>query len=436
MQDRCASLEERLRQVEMGQAAAMAAATDSTMEAERGSARNPLPGDDLRLPSAVMVGGIPVATNGDLVYLGGGLYAAAAVPEKPQPKRQKVLPGRAKALRPLGLRSAVRSASAHLVGPQSGGGDCSPCPSRAQSDGQLGGRPASGMSGSTAAGGHRSSEGRERKGPQGWRPAGVQKLPPAPEPPAQRAGHHTDPVVADGPVPTGSHSEARADHRRVQRREGVGLFGQQGLMHQLREGEEMLMRREQPPAGPVAGPPLNGDRRAAERKAAKEARINQILQERQDRIAAEAAAAQAARMERHASAPALPSVQYIDPTQAQDRLDKQKMRLACKMEMLDFFNAYRSPITKMTAEQTRLLLAKLHGDVEEQAGGVAEAARRGGRAEAEWPGEGERGEELPEGSPTACGEQPGSIQQRLQQFNDACNRAFEIDEDPDLDIAL
>lgn len=467
LQGKNADLEERLRQVERGQAAAMAAATGSLTEVD--SARDSEQGFGQWLPSAVTVGGIPVATDGDLVYLGGGLYAAAAAPQEQQPpprRRPRVLPGRTRVPRPLGPRSAVRSASAHLVGPQGGGpGDASPCPSRAQSDGQLGGRPDTGTSGSTAVGGRRGSDaGRERGGPRGWRPAGVQKLPPAPEPPA-RSGHHTPAAVsADGAVPTGAHSEARVQQRREARREaqaaGAGLFGRDGLLGQLRDGEEMLRREAPPLAGPAKGPPLNGDRRAAERKAAKEARIQQILEERNHRLEAEAAAASAARMQRGSpcsmSAPVLqPWDPEVAAKRAQDAYEQRKMRLACQMQMLDFFNAYGKPGNKLSAEQAQLLLAKLHGG---GTGDMAEGAREGESEEGEGAEQGEAAEEEDEGeeeppddetaeqeevSPTSWYRRnidamsaeppPVSLQQRLQQVNDFCNKAFE---EPDVDIAL
>lgn len=425
MREECATLEERLRQVEQSQAEAMAVATEAII-----APRQAMPADDPRLPSAVTVAGIPVAADGELVYLGGGFYAATAAPEpqpqRPPPRKKKVMPGRTRVHHPMGLRSAIRSASAHLVGPQSGTGDTSPCPSRAHSEGQLGGRPASGMSAGTD--GSRGARG--RKEPQGWRPAGVQKLPPAPQPPPRRAD--SAPQV-DCLGPSGGHSEARADARKAHQREmrEAGLFGPSSIFTHFRDGEEL---RQDPPSPPIAaaGPPLNGDRRAAERKAAKEARVQQILEERAERKAAEASVMKAARMQRHYASASAP---LLHGERSQEDLEKQKLRLACKMEMLDFFNAYRNPMTKMSAEQTKLLLAKLHGG--EAAGGAhaeAEEQSSGGEDESQEDAEEPAGPSL--GAPPKP-----SVHERLQQFNDACNRAFEVEqdreeEDASMDITL
>eukprot|EP00439_Symbiodinium_sp_Y106_P013668 s3090_g1.t4 len=140
-----------------------------------------------KLPSAVTVAGVPVATTGDLVYLGGGLYAAAAPAEKPA-KKQSAAPARPRPRKPP---SAIRSASAHIVGNGArADGDSSP-QSRAQSEGQIGvgnlnpdGRGSSrhgSVSGSTSVG--------SAAGVRIWRPSGVQKLPPAKlEPPSGFGG--------------------------------------------------------------------------------------------------------------------------------------------------------------------------------------------------------------------------------------------------------
>merc|ERR1719262_1011668 len=57
--------------------------------------------DTVHIPSVVTFGGVPAAMDGDLVYLGGGLYASAAsqAPAKaphPAPKRERsrIMPGR------------------------------------------------------------------------------------------------------------------------------------------------------------------------------------------------------------------------------------------------------------------------------------------------------------------------------------------------------
>lgn len=322
------------------------------------------------------------------------------------------------------------------MGPQTGAevpGDYSPSQSRAQSEGQLD-RGSTGMTASSAAsgqqrGGSSALESRGHGGPRGWRPAGLGRLPLAPDPPVRSAQLASAPL--EGLPPTGSHSEARAASRTAARREALAAFSSQGPLGQLREDGEQ-QRHEAPAA--VTGPPLHGDRRAAERRAAKEARVQQLLEERAQRLAAEAHAAAASKALRRGaaasmSAPALPSPHSFDPEaaarQRREEAEKQKLRLACKMEILDFFNGYSKSIGKVTAEQTRMLLAKLHGGSEVDALSCEQPAE----------GEGELGvEETPqEFAGGLQAEEQQSVQQRLQQVNDMCNKVFE---ETDADIAL
>jgi len=41
-------------------------------------------------------------------------------------------------------------------------------------------------------------------------------------------------------------------------------------------------------------------------------------------------------------------------------IEKQKMRLACKMEILGFYDGYRGALGKMTADQNKKLASKLN----------------------------------------------------------------------------
>jgi len=347
-----------------------------------------------KLPSAVTVAGVPVATQGDMVYLGGGLYASAAPAPAPKKKPSSTMPGRTRppqGRRPVG--SAVRSASAHLMGPGAGRGDESPTPSRAQSDGELGlghlnlekGHQQNSARGSQAG----SVAGSVPPGPRAWRPSGVQKLPPAKlEPPGY--AHKMPRLTPEeaGMLP-GTHAEERARDRNSKAKETVDLFGQKGVLHQLRE-----MDRDDYydyPMGPINGPPQNITRRQEERKAAKEAKIQQILEERAIRLATEAAVSAQKRqhyasLARNASAPELGS----------QELEKQKMRVKCKMELMDFFNGYGKAVNKLTKQQQKVLQAQLQGS-----------------------------SQAPDDTFDEFEEERPSVSNRLQQVNDMCNKVFE-----------
>jgi hypothetical protein len=41
-----------------------------------------------------------------------------------------------------------------------------------------------------------------------------------------------------------------------------------------------------------------------------------------------------------------------------EEIEKQKMRLACKMEILGFYDGYRGALCKMTADQNKKLASK------------------------------------------------------------------------------
>lgn len=342
-----------------------------------------------KMEKVVTVGGVPVAAEGDLVYLGGGLWGAAVPPppkeaEKPCRQRRKVLPGRINAPpRPLGARSAVRSASAHLVGPQT----CeSPAPSRAHSDGQLG-----------------MDEAKDA-GPRAWRPAGASKLPKAPEAPP-RPHRAVDPNDCG---PPGGNSEIRAKERSERARELVekGMFGPKGVLQQLREHE--LRDAQVAPIDRATGPPQNSDLRAQERKAAKELKMEILLRQRAERLAAQGSKSSRLLHRSSAGSSSAPDLSARNP----DDIEKQKLRVACKMEIVDFFNGYSSSLDKMTAEQTKILLSKLHtgsNDAE-----LAEIVQQC---------DDERQQLLNESEAKVDDQQ--SIHRRLQKVNDLCNKAFE-----------
>lgn len=202
----------------------------------------------------------------------------------------------------------------------------------------------------------------------------------------------------------------------------VGLFGPQGVISQLREAEAEAepcdegSRRE---AAAPTGPPLNGVRREAERRAAREAKVQRILEERAMRLASEAAAAcraQAQVMHRGntASAPELRLDLTSTHKPTKEDLDKQKLRIACKMEILDFFNGYSNAVSKMSAEQTKMLMAKLHKGSDDAE--LADAMQKF---------EQQREQQLKDWAERQQVDDQQSIQKRLKQVNDFCNRAFE-----------
>lgn len=396
------------------------------------------------IPSVVTFGGQPVAADGDLIYLGGGLYASAA-PQAPKEApavakgKPRLMPGRVRA----GPRAAVggqrsgRSASASARGAQ-GASDLglSPPHSRAHSDGP----PAPLLSDAASE---------KEKGPRAWRPAGAAKLP---QPPSETAGRHGR---AHAPLEDicegGGHSEVRALEREQARREGGGLFGAKGLLGEISRMQEMPVA----PRGGVTGAPHNSDARAMERRLAKEARVEQVLAERAERLAVEAELRPKVPLRStpgSSSAPVLPMLPRPlpeTPTRASpEDLEKQKLRVACKMEMLDFFNGYAKNIGKMSADQTKALLVKLHGGLEAANGaypagggsGPPSSRRLSPNADkpflgvdasfARPPGEEGVGEGDGYGEEAALPEwlaegEDTSVKGRLQHVNDVCNKAFD-----------
>lgn len=420
------------------------------------------------IPSVVTRGGVPVATDGDLVYLGGGVYAQAAPPERermqPQrkkpPERHRMLPGRVRPLPPRQaghVGSSARSASARSSFPPSVG-DLSPRLARAQSEGEFGAysRALSGRSsavGSAAGAGVSAilgdggpamepsrgdgigGSGAAAPAPRVWRPAGASSArpPPLPDVPVAMRLSRT---AGEALGPPGASCEARAEARQARRQEELGLFGRQGVLRELCALQEQHWEppAEVPPAAPrgVVGAPSNSDQRAAERQAARDARNRLLLEERAERLAARTASERSERadglarmgLERgtagSASAPELSQLRLNLGRQPKDDVEKQKLRVACKMEILDFFKGYSSTVEKMTEGQTKALLAKLHGctDRTNSAGVVQQCGEQPEQQLHEWEQHAEQVED------------DQSIQGRLQQVNDFCNKAFS---DPEFD---
>eukprot|EP00929_Paragymnodinium_shiwhaense_P011295 TRINITY_DN11684_c0_g1_i1.p1 TRINITY_DN11684_c0_g1~~TRINITY_DN11684_c0_g1_i1.p1 ORF type:complete len:740 (-),score=170.62 TRINITY_DN11684_c0_g1_i1:363-2582(-) len=406
-----------------------------------------------KIPSAACLGGVPVAADGGLIYLGGGLYASAqpqreaSVPS--QGKKQRPLPGRVKAAkhgaqRRLGGSSAIRSASAHLVGHQSGAGDVSPTPSRSHSEGQLNTeRP-------LPPGPH--SKAKPNGDNNAWRPSGVSRRPPMPDAKKEEKERHRSMASMGDQYssgPPGCSTEARAEARREAHRQAAnaGLFGAQGLLAQLREGEALEAREVQraqdasmmPFSAAVAkavggingagggpgggssglstiGPPCNSHRREAERRAAKEAKVQMMLEERALRLGAVQVEQEEKRVQARqramtsaASAPDLPQSRFMGMAigcSSEKDLESQKRRIATKMQFLDIFNGYGKDDRKQTIGQAKALLAQL------QEGGGLDSAEAGEFVGGDY--------DQDDGH---CA--PDSVEARLREMNEHCNMAFE-----------
>lgn len=263
------------------------------------------------------------------------------------------------------------------------------------------------------------------------------------------------------------HSAARAEARDAARRNGAGLFGGQGLLAQLRAGEEAaaaalemasLGGGAQPGAQVlsrrVVGGPLSGELRAAERRAAKDERNRLLLEERALRLEAEAQEAAAKRKRALAPMPVRgvagsASAPELHAAETQDDPEKARLRLACKMQMLDFFKGYSSNGKGMSVGQVEQLLAKLNTGPSAGAGAPGGVARN---SDGDFDDTGDWEEPGVEGfgatarrsfgaggelsASFASGGLEGgdrSIQQRLQHVSEMCNRVFEEDMD-DLDL--
>jgi len=163
--------------------------------------------------------------------------------------------------------------------------------------------------------------------------------------------------------------EARVRERQESRRDGGGnLFGRQGV---LREIAQMQMPMPAPESK-ASGAPNYGERRAADRREAKEARVQAILEERteHERLQSENLNLRKIRLTSGSvSMPVLPTagaaLLSLGPADrslplAPEEMERQKLRVACKMETLAFLNGYHNAMGKMTMEQKAALLAQLH----------------------------------------------------------------------------
>jgi len=363
--------------------------------------------------SAATLGGVPVAVDGDLVYLGGGVYASMATAfgqdaprEDPGQRRRadhgkRVLPGRVK---PAAPRQRVRSA-----GTPGGSQSSTPTgPQRAQSDGDL---PASARQVAPAP-----------AGPPIWKPSGPARLPPLP-PASQESGSKA--VLAPGEAGVPGHCDERVAARDAMRQEGISLFGAAGLLQELATPpEEILRQSRRVPAGSV---PTNGARREAERQQLKEAKIQLLLEEKAEREAEESLA-KAKRLQNARSAPELRmgrhGMQMIvpPPVSREEEIEQQKMRLAYKMQVIDFFKGYTGKVNRMTADQSKALLRSLHSS-------AGSSARPGqSRDEPPTPVQEPREAEAEELT-------HGSVHARLQQASEMCSRLVASEEVDRLDDA-
>lgn len=194
----------------------------------------------------------------------------------------------------------------------------------------------------------------------------------------------------------------------------------------MRALAELTEPRREAPALPhaVLGAPMNSDLRAQERREAREARVQTILAERAERLAAEAAAQRAAPPVARSgglqrTAPGSKSTPLLTARTAEvseEELEKQKLRVACKFEVLNFFSGYQSNVEKLQPDEMRMLLAKLQG-IGPASAAVSSNATPAARTEP-------RGPPRPLLPPQA--EEP-SLQQRLQTINDSCNKAFDFE---------
>lgn len=377
------------------------------------------------------------------MYLGGGMYAAVEKEssgrsrKKPPPapgqrrgagNRGRGLAGRVRAPPPRGAR--LRSASAHIIG---GVGDVSPAMSRAQSEGNV---SFEGFGGDDdAASAHAVSDpgARVRAKPaddksRAWRAAGGSKMKEASKaaPPARRAAS-LEPSAA--PPVNARHSDDRMEERQARRREAReatdGLFGAQGLLGQLREQEDIVQKMYRRP--PVAGGPMASAVREAERKAMKEAKVAALLAEREERVRlAERERAEKrdeARINSRAQALARGTAHSVsapelsaagDLSTDPEEIEKQKLRVACKMQILNFFDGYNGAVKKMTKDQTKLLLDNMNGrtpgigtEVVQNCEMEREATIR------EWT---ERSQQMDDRT---------NIEQRLREVNEMCNGFFD-----------
>merc|ERR1719410_779338 len=100
-------------------------------------------------------------------------------------------------------------------------------------------------------------------------------------------------------------------------------------------------------------------------------------------------------------------------TLPKQELERQKLRLACKMEIL---LGYRNPVGEMSVDQTKALLARLHGMSDEA---DVYAAHEQGEQDEEADG---TFQQYVSTDVSSVGEHNGTVIGRLQEANDFCNR--------------
>jgi len=219
-------------------------------------------------------------------------------------------------------------------------------------------------------------EPKKNAAPPAWKPGGVAKRPPLPTP--EPSWKQNPSPVSDGCMPlqearrpqelVPGNIEARVREREESRQAGGNLFGRQGVLREIAQ----LQMPMPAPESKVVGAPNYGEQRAAERRAAKEARVQAILEEREEheRLNSENLNLRKIRLTSGAvSMPVLPaagaSSLSLGPVGkslplAPEEMERQKLRVACKIETLAFLNGYHNAMGKMTMEQKASLLAQLH----------------------------------------------------------------------------
>merc|ERR1719506_2148166 len=147
--------------------------------------------------------------------------------------------------------------------------------------------------------------------------------------------------------------ESRIRDREAARRDGCGLFGRQGMLREIAEMQTMPMPMPYRPRNAADGP-LNSDVRAMERQMRKEARVQALLEERaeQEKVTSEARDFRRS-LATASSAPQLPTAGLalglgLTPLVVPEEMERQKLRLACKIETLSFLNGYHNAVGKMT----------------------------------------------------------------------------------------
>lgn len=162
-------------------------------------------------------------------------------------------------------------------------------------------------------------------------------------------------------------------------------------------------------SGPPVAPPTNCDEREKQRQEVRAER-------RRMRAAREAVEAELGRgsLSHAASAPELrgrpPPAPAPQPTV--EDMEKQKMRLACKMEILGFYEGYRGALGKMTASQNKKLAKRLTSGSEEA---VVDAMHQFNQ---------ERQSQLQEWEAKA--ENQESVHRRLKLINEFCTDNYEL----------